>query len=381
MNNILNLVIRIHDLFLRLYPKAFRSEFEGQMQLDFADLANDASRKGKLSIVLFGLRELIDFPVNLLEIHLKEGSAFKVIHSIPVNHALRGALGYGMVFALAIPISEFVSLKLFIEDNSLVGNLQVLYFDLFHTEHGLELISWIPHAVASLLSGLVLGIFFAVLFVDRSKYGRYILAGMLGWFLHDAVATLLWFSADLVFFLGGRQVIYLNRTEAVLSGTFLAFAFIAAKSEKRELMRLLVGGSFAYPLIAYFYVQFLFKLSVIETPWMFIALMVLILTYIASICVYALKSGVERKSIWMIAAGALGFPLMPYAGHIIVEWVSLLIPVPVIPPSGIPSGSAAAWRLFFRMALDNSIYGMIFGLLMGSMVGLQKNNDSPQLTA
>jgi MFS family permease len=118
-----------------------------------------------------------------------------------VNHALRGALGYGVVFGLTNLISQFVVLELFLADNSIIGNLQVLYFDLFHTEHGFELISWIPNAIASLLAGLVLGILFAALFADRSNYRRYILSGMLGWFLHNAIRDVLWQSANLGFFL------------------------------------------------------------------------------------------------------------------------------------------------------------------------------------
>jgi hypothetical protein len=306
---------------------------------------------------------------------LKQGSMIRILRSQAVNQALRGALGYGVAFGSAVLIAEFVMLKLFTEDNSVIGNLQILFFDWFHTEHGLELIGWLANAVGSLLSGLVLGILFAILFADRSRYGRYILAGMLGWFLHDAITTILWYSANLSFFLGSQHTIYFSRSESVLSGAFLALIFIAAKSEKKAPVGLLVLGSFAYPLIAFFYVKLLFKLSIIETPWMFLALMILMVVFIGSVFVVVAMSGLGRKAVWMTIAAILLYQLLPNALHKLFLLVALLIPFPVIPPSGIPVGSAASWQLYSRIALDQAIYGMIFGLIMGLMFGqLNKRN-------
>ena len=204
MTGILGITIKVYSLLLKLYPGSFRREFEEQMLLDFADLAMDARKKGIRPLLAFCMRELISFPISLLQIYLKQGSMIRILRSQAVNQALRGALGYGVAFGSAVLIAEFVMLKLFTEDNSVIGNLQILFFDWFHTEHGLELIGWLANAVGSLLSGLVLGILFAILFADRSRYGRYILAGMLGWFLHDAITTILWYSANLSFFLGIR---------------------------------------------------------------------------------------------------------------------------------------------------------------------------------
>ena len=376
MKKILSALTMLYGWLLSFYPREFRDEFGEEMLLDFGETLKSASLNGIFPLIAVLLRELRDIPINLLQSHWKEGGMIRILRSQPVNHALRGSLGYGVVFALATLISELVFLKLVIPDNSIIGNIQVFYFDLFHTEHGLELISWIPNGIGSLLTGLILGILFAVLFSDRSKYRRYILAGMLGWFLHDAITTVLWYSANLGFFLGTRHANYLSITESILSGAFLALTFVVAKSEKSEPIRWLVVGSVAYPLITYFYVQLLFKLSVIETPWMFIALMILMVVYIGSVFVFALRSSVERKTIWMIVAGALGYPLIPYAGHIFLVWVSLIIPYPDIPSQAL-AGRFAEWRFMFRLALDNSIFGMIFGLIMGLMFGLQKKNNSP----
>ena len=380
MNGILEIMIRLYAFFLRFYPTAFRSEFEEQMLMDFSDLLQDAGRQGRFSLIRFCVHEALDFPANLLRVHIQQGFVFQVLRSTPVNFALRGALGYGVVFGLAILINEAISLTLYKEGNSIIGNLQVFFFDLFHTEHGLELIGWIPNAIASLLSGLVLGILFAILFADRPKYGRYILAGTLGWFLHDAITSILWSTADLGFFLGTRHTLYLWRAESVLSGAFLAFTFIAAKSEKREPMHWLLIGALTYPMVSYFYVRLLFKLSIIETPWMFIALMSLMIIYVGSVFVVALRSGVERKTKWMIAAGVVGYPLIPYAAHVFLIWVALLVPFPEFPVQGTPVGSSLAWQFMFRLALDNAIGGTIFGLIMGLIFGLL-HNKRPQLSA
>jgi hypothetical protein len=380
MNNVLKLVIQMYGLLLQLYPKAFRNEFKEEMFLDFFELLKDAEQKGISALVRFCMREAVDFPINLLHVYAQQGYAFQVLRARPVNFALRGALGYGIIFGLAILISEVISFTLYKDGNSIIGNIQVFFFDLFHTEYGLELIAWLPHAIASLLSGLGLGILLAILFGDRSKYSKYILAGMLGWFLHDAVTDILWSTTDLSFFLGTRHSIYLFRAESVLAGAFLAFTFIVANSEKRESMRWLVISSLTYPLIAYLYVRLLFELHIVETPWMFIALMGLMIIYIGSVFVVTLRSGVDRKTRWMMAAGAVGYPLIPYTAHSLLIWLGLLIPFPEFPAGGAPVGSALAWQFIFRLALDNAISGTIFGLIVGLIFGLL-HEKRPQFSA
>jgi hypothetical protein len=230
------------------------------------------------------------------------------------------------------------------------------------------------------LTGLALGILCAVLYADRSKYGRTIVAGMLGWFLSDAIRSILDYSTNLVFFLGSRYSGYLHTAEYVLSVAFLVLAFVVAKSEKRAPLRWLVVGSFAYPLVAYFYLQLLFKLSIIESPWMFIALMLLMVAYIGSVFVLVLSSGVERKTIGMIVAGVLGYYLLNYVVSFFLTWVAVLIPYPDI-PTGTLIDSSAEWRFMFRLSLDDLIFGMILGLIMGLIFWFQKKSSHPQIMA
>ena len=108
-----SIVIKIFSFLLCLYPAEFRSDFRGQMLQDFSDMAVDAERKGRFSLFLFCLRELIDFPVNLLRVHFEEGRKFKILRSQPVNNGLRSGPGFGITFALTVPISIFVYGKLF----------------------------------------------------------------------------------------------------------------------------------------------------------------------------------------------------------------------------------------------------------------------------
>ena len=151
------------------------------------------------------------------------------------------------------------------------------------------------------------------------------------------------------------------------------------KSEKSEPIHSLVVGSFAYPLTAYFYIQLLFKLSIIETPWMFIALMVLMAVYIGSVFAIALGSGVERKAIWIIPAVVLAPLLLPP----ITEWSTYLVSLLIGPanfPYQMPIDSPQLWPLMFREAVDNAVYGVLLGLIMGVPFGLLNKRMSHQET-
>ena len=99
---LLSILKILYALLLRLFPRQVREEFSGEMLANFLDMAEDVSRKGVFPFILFCLRELIDFPMNLFRIHIKEGYLFRILRSQPINHALRGVLGYGVVFGLTI---------------------------------------------------------------------------------------------------------------------------------------------------------------------------------------------------------------------------------------------------------------------------------------
>jgi hypothetical protein len=346
------------------------------MLLDFSDMVLDARKKGRFSFVKFCLRELVDFPFNLLRVHIKEGRMIKMLRSQPVNYGLRGAVGFSMATFLAFIISAFISWKFDGSTDSPIGYLQVYFYDMFHTEHGLELIAWLSPAFSSLLTGLVFGLLWAILFADWQRYPRYILIGMLGWFLHSQVTDILWYAGNLNFFLGSRHYFYLYIALGSLSGAFLGLIFTVAKSDKKELIPLMVAGSIAYPLLVYFYVKLLFKLSIIETPWMFIALMCMVIIYIVSVFLMAVKSEAKPRSPWTVVVGAIGYPLTPYIGS--------LIPQQLLPSVNMPTvlylTDPAYWQCMFLIAIQQAIYAIPFGLLVGIALGFQRKNH-PFVTA
>ncbi len=369
MDKLLLLLIKSFAFLLRLYPRSYRDEFAEEMLLDFSELATDAGKKGIWALALLCLHELVDFPISLLRICWREHMV-KILRSHPVNYGFRGALGFGVMFPLkTVLIGNFIleALQSPVDDSPILY-LEGLYFDLFQTLHGTEIIRWLPGVLHSLVTGLFLGVMFALLFADRSKYLRYILVTTVCWYLHDNVYSILWHSTNLLLFLGPRHDVYLSFISSVLSGAFLGLIPYVVKSERQGPYRMLLIGAFGYPLIAYLYLQLLFKLSIIETPWMFIALLLLMIVFIGSIFLMAIKSGFPPRMPWLIAVAVIGYILLSPAGYFLMSLLSALTGLPSF-PDGMP------------LPLASSVYGILLGLLFGVLLGFHKKNDLIQRAA
>jgi len=100
MKTFLSIVTGFYAFLLRLYPRSYQDEFAEEMLLDFSDLLADASKKGKLSLVRFCLHELIDFPVNLLKVHLEKESMNPAFQPQAARNILRIAFAFGLALAL-----------------------------------------------------------------------------------------------------------------------------------------------------------------------------------------------------------------------------------------------------------------------------------------
>jgi hypothetical protein len=361
----------MYRALLRLYPAVFRSEFQEQMLLDFMDMAVDARKRGRLSFFLFSLRELVDFPINLLKVYLMEGRMFRILRSQPVRYGLRAAIGFGAAFPMSVLGFVFTGFA----SESLTIELEVFYYDLFHALPLYEIISWIPVALGFLLAGLLVGGLLAVLFADRSNYSRYVLSGMLGWFLCRSTFDLS-NSYQWAFFLGTRHNSYFHIALLILGGAFLGLILIVARSERREPLRLLMLVAITYPLLAYLYVKLLFKFSIVEAPWLFIALMSLITIYMIGVLALAIKSDGGRKNLWLIAVSAIGYPLLAYAGILIAS----MIFSPTLPTTIYPGGDGF-WPMVLAIVLSQAIYGILFGLLVGAVWGIQKKTGASQAMA
>ena len=371
MTRLSDVLISMYGFLLHLYPAAFQREFQEQMLLDFTDMAVDARKKGRFSFFLFYLRELVDFPINLLRVYLMEGSMFRIFHSQPVRYGLRAAIGFGAAFPTSVLGFVFTGFA----SESLIIQLEVFYYDLFHTLPLYEIISWFPSALGFLLAGLLIGGLLAVLFADRSNYSRYVLSGMLGWFLYRATFDLS-NSYQWGFFLGTRHNIYFNIAILFLAGAFLVLLLIVARSERREPLRLFTIVAITYPLLAYLYVKLLFKFSIIEAPWLFIALVILITIFMTGVLALAIKSDGGRKNLLLIAVSAIGYPLLAYAGILIAS----MIFSPTLPRTIYP-GRDGFWPMVLAIVLSQAIYGILFGLLVGLFLGFKKMRELPSAVA
>jgi hypothetical protein len=296
---------------------------------------------------------------------------YKIFRSQPVNYGLRAAIGFGVAFPMSVLGVVFTG---FVSDAFII-KLEVFYYDLFHNLPFFEIISWMPSALGFLLAGLIVGCLLAVLFADRSNFARYVLSGMLGWFLCRATFDLS-NSFHWMFFLGTRHSGYFHIVLLILAGAFLGLILIVARSERREPLRLLMLIAILYPLIAYLYLELLFKFSIIEAPWLFIALMILITIYMIGVLALAIISDGGRKNLWLIVASAVGYPLLAYAGILIA---SMIFP-PALPTTIYPGGDGF-WPMVLAIVFSQAVYGMLFGLLVGAVWGVQKKTGVSQAMA
>jgi hypothetical protein len=70
-------ITRVYGLLLRLYPRQFRVEFGDEMQCVFADLVNDAAKRGLTAVLMVCAREMWELPRNVACEHwrgLQKGS-------------------------------------------------------------------------------------------------------------------------------------------------------------------------------------------------------------------------------------------------------------------------------------------------------------------
>ncbi len=98
----------------------------------------------------------------------------------------------------------------------------------------------------------------------------------------------------------------------VLSNSFLGLIFVIARSNRKRPYRSFVTGAFVYPLLFYFYIQLLFRIGIVETPYMFIALAALVVIYIVSVLIIAIKCEDAPRIPRMFFVFAFGSPLLSY---------------------------------------------------------------------
>ena len=375
-------ILKLYGALLRLYPASFRNEFKEQMLLDFTDMVVDAQKKGRFSFALFCLHELIDFSTNLLWIHLKEDRMAKILESPIINSGLRGSLGFAITFAGMTVATWGFRDWLFSTFEPLSQRLPIWYYEIFHPYDGTLLFIEILLIISNAFSGLIFGLSFALLLGDRSNRSRYLLAGMLGWFIPNVIFMTLYKSFNWGLYLGDKQPTYLWMMIPILQGAFLGAIFRLATSERKKYFQFFYVGVFIYPVITYLYVKLLFFFDVVKTPWLnevdtpwfLIALMILLLIFLGSVFVVVWL--MDRKMPWLVVAGAIGYPVLSEIGVYIARWIGLPLPEP-----GTGVSEVSPLILQISITAQQAIFGILLGLLLGLVFGIQNKNKRPSITA
>jgi hypothetical protein len=300
--------------------------------------------------------------------YLKEGGMTRIFRSEPVNYGLRGAVGFAATWFVAVFLEEFIYWKF----NSFSDAIAEFLIDVFHIGQGVQLVSLISLLVTAPAIGLLFGIMLAILFADRSKYSRYIIVGMLCWFLGFAGTAICVKTFDMELYLGTRHAGYFMNMMTVLSMLSLALLFVVARSDKKGPYRALIMVAFAYPLSLYFYIQLLFKVGWVETPVMFIALVVLVMIYIGGIFLIAIKCEDTPKIPWQFLVFAFGYFIVPN--------ITRLIYLHFFPSFASVYSQPVDWQYTFLMALRFAIYEVPLGIFVGIALAFQKKNGFIKLS-
>lgn len=358
MKDISGIFLKMYSLLLRMYPESFRREFEEQMRLDFSDLAKDAAQRSRFSLLLFCLRELVDFPISLLQAHLKESGMFIKLRTEPLHAAWRGALVFGFAFSLGTLLH---SLVFWFEANikiSISAELQFL-FERF-------LLDWIAY---HFLTGIAFGLIFAALFADRSKYWHYMLVGTLGWFLQLAANNFLEYFFEIESLLNRQENIYLYNLRSILKGAILGLIFVLAQDDRRKAIGVLTASVIAYPVVTYLYVEW-----TVDTAWRFPALAILWFMLIGCVFILANTFASNRQLLLLVVAGAFGYIVLLF-----ILGFALSGFMPPVPPEGFLYENPLFWPVIRLLLVFNLALGSLLGFLLGWIRGSQKNSDFQQV--
>lgn len=234
-------VVKIYSLLLRLYPSVYRNEFAADMLQDFSDMAADAGKRGGLSLVWFCLRELVDFPMNLLKAHLERNSMNPAFQPQAARNILRIAFGFGVALAL----NTSGGIVAFVDQLHLNA---IYHFTVQGTDLELALLNFTNLIVGPLLAALAL----LIVFPELRPVKRYL------------PVTALLFALPIVFNdlrllrlqpWESSRLIPLDSLLAVGYVLLIGFGFGVLASilsgERRKIPWLLLAGSFGYFLISW----------------------------------------------------------------------------------------------------------------------------------
>lgn len=94
MNNSLQWMSALYGVLIGLYPRRFRQEFADELHGVFIALAQDAASAGPWALLVFFLRELRDFPINLVRTHLEKNPMSQIFTVDSGRFMLRGVFAF-----------------------------------------------------------------------------------------------------------------------------------------------------------------------------------------------------------------------------------------------------------------------------------------------
>lgn len=364
MNNMTVFLTGMYALLLRLYPPKFRFEFEEQMLQDFSDFLNEAEKKGKFAVLQFCMRELVDFPVNLLKVHYREGELFQKFRSEPANHAVRGALGFSAGFA-------FLSIATYWLGGLVYPVLDLIVDYLFAgTQNAFinDVLLWVPLAAYSVLTSLTFGLLLACFLGSRSNFWTYVFAGAFSWLIPEILSYVLVNSLGFEYYRNEPFTSIVGYSMLILMGAFFSRAYSIAEHERKRPPLYLFAVILIYPLATYLFIGLLFNVWHEVTPGFFTALIFFLIALVIGVIVIAMP--INSKQYLPVLAGAIGYFLLNRAMFYIAYHTpgfSLVLEMGVAPDVlNLP---------LYHMVMYKGTLGALFAFVLGFMAGYQNKNN------
>lgn len=361
MERVVSVLIRIYAQLLCFYPRSYRREFAGEMLQDFSALAADASRARRLDLFLFCLRELVDFPISLVQAHMKENGMLIRMRAEPLNTAWRGALVFGIASFLGVWLHSLVFWT--------EANVKILIPDRLQFLFERYVLDW----TSTFLTALGFGVLLALLFAGRDRFWHYLLIGALGWFLQLAVLNFLEYFFDFESLLNRQEQIYISNLRVILKGTILGSILVFAQAEGRGVIGALAACVIAYPLATFFTVKW-----TIETGWLFPALAIVWFMLLAGMFILANIFAPRPLLLLTVLAGAVGYIVLSFILAFGFYFTRLMPPVP---PGGFAYENPLFWPVIALLSGFNLVLGSSFGWLLGWSWGSQKTEVFERVTA
>jgi hypothetical protein len=201
----------------------------------------DATQGGVWNLLAVCLRELRDFPINLLRTHLEKKHMLKILHSQPVRFAWKGALGFGLSFVVVNMSSVVLQNWLII---SVFSRSELFFYEQYQPwfQVSSEFIAW---TIASVIGGVL----FAAFFSEKTRFRRFAILGALGWLIPGLTYWgLMEYRISGQAYLLNRQFIYISLE--VLSGVFLGLMLGMVTKNGLKRIGLIAIGGILYAILA-----------------------------------------------------------------------------------------------------------------------------------